>query len=446
MGLAVRENSKPLLIYQSINQSIKPTILQGCHSLAVGDVDGDGYDEIIFGSAAIDHDGQLLHTTGLGHGDALHLSDLMPDRPGLEVMMPHEEAPFGWSVRDALTGELLIHHTGREDTGRGIAADILSDHRGFEYWHSDDNDYKNAAGTTVKGNYNIYSSADQVVGHYTNEHPFYNFRLYWDGDAYDDLFDKGAVNNGSFNRLLTTANYGNSATYGSKATPLLTADIFGDWREEIIMFDKTDSCSINIFTTTTATKMRVPTLMHDHIYRLSVAWQNVGYNQPPHLGYYLPDFVASRFDVIGEGQKEQTIEQGQSMTDITCKLHNCTSVMLQYVYLNGERIKSYAAPEGFTFTVDRTAKAFTLSGTPQQLGDYEFILKSSGDMSGTSTTDTLRLHVIDTSGIESLTPALTQGEGEVYDLQGRRVNVMQKGRVYMVRRGQQVRKVIRGER
>jgi len=286
---------------------------QGCHSVSVGDVDGDGCDEIIYGSAAIDNDGQLLHTTGLGHGDALHLSDLMPDRPGLEVMMVHEEAPYGFSVRDACTGELLIHHTGREDTGRGIAADILASSRGFEYWHSDDNDYNSEAGATVKGNYNIYGSDDKVVGHYNNSLPFYNFRLYWDGDAQDELFDKGAVCNGKWTRLLTCGNYGNSVTYGTKANPLLIADIMGDWREEIIMFDHTDSCTINIFSTTTATKLRVPTLMHDHIYRMSVAWQNVGYNQPPHLGYYLPDYLEAQASGI------ETVNNVQcSMFNVQC--------------------------------------------------------------------------------------------------------------------------------
>ena len=408
---------------------------QGCHSLAVGDVDGDGCDEIIYGSAAVDNDGQLLHTTGLGHGDALHLSDLMPDRPGLEVMMVHEEAPYGWSVRDAETGELIIHHTGSEDTGRGLAADIFADHRGFEYWHSDD----------FNTNQNIYSSSDEVVGHYTTSHPFYNFRIYWNGDAQDELFDKGAVNDGKWNRLLSCGNYGNSATYGSKANPLLIADILGDWREEIVVFDKSDSTSINIFSTTTATQMRVPTLMHDHIYRMSVAWQNVGYNQPTHLGYYLPDFVASRFEVIGNGQKEQNVELGQAIVPITCKLKNCTSAILQYVYLNGTRIKSMAAPEGMTFTRDTNAKTFTLSGIPAEAGDYEFLIKSAGDVSGTSITDTLRLHVSEASGIGEISK-LAQGlplqQPTLYNLQGRKVSQPRHGSVYLVRRGQKTQKIV----
>ena len=396
---------------------------QGCHSLAVGDVDGDGCDEIIYGSAAIDNDGQLLHSTGLGHGDALHLSDLMPDRPGMEVMMVHEEAPFGWSVRDAATGELLIYQKGNEDTGRGIAADINANCRGFEYWHSGD------FNTTQ----NIYSSTDEIVGHFEKDHPFYNFRIYWDGDAYDDLFDKGAINNGKWNRLLTCGNHSNAGTYGSKATPLLSADILGDWREEVILFDKTDSSSIDIFSTTIPTKMRVPTLMHDHVYRMSVAWQNVAYNQPPHLGYYLPDYVASRFEVIGESKKEQSIELGQPIVDIVCRLKNCTSAMLQYVYLDGVRIKSFSAPDGMTFKVDSKEKTFTLSGTPTEVGDYEILVRSSGDMSGTTHIDTLRLHVRNTSGIEQLQSASSDAK-QFYSPLGLRITNPKKGHLYIINR------------
>ena len=409
---------------------------QGCHSLAVGDVDGDGCDEIIYGSAAVDNDGQLLHTTGLGHGDALHLSDLMPDRPGLEVMMVHEEAPFGWSVRDARTGELIIHHTGSEDTGRGIAADINAAHRGFEYWHSDD------FNTTQ----NIYSSQDEVVAQYSKSYPFYNFRIYWDGDALDELFDKGALNNGKWSRLLTTGNYGHSVTYGSKANPLLIADILGDWREEIVMFDYTDSTTVNIFSTTTATKLRVPTLMHDHVYRLSVAWQNVGYNQPPHLGYYLPDFVASRFDIVGEGQKEQSVELGKPIIPIVCRLKNCTMAMVEEAWLDGKLVTAFDTPDGFDFDFDVTTNTFTLSGTPQQTGDYEFRVVSAGDDSGISITDTLRIHVTEAAGIESIDHSPLNIDHSplniVYDLQGRLVAEPRQGSVYLVRRGQKFQKVV----
>lgn len=127
------------------------------------------------------------------------------------------------------------------------------------------------------------------------------------GDLQDELFDKGALNDGKWQRLLSCGNYGNSVTYGSKATPQLSADILGDWREEIVLFNWKDSCTLNIFSTVKPTEHRIPTLMHDHIYRLSVAWQNVGYNQPSHLGFFLPYYkehlrVLTGMEIIGEGE------------------------------------------------------------------------------------------------------------------------------------------------
>ena len=379
---------------------------QGCHSVAVGDVDGDGCDEIIFGSAAIDNDGSLLHTTGLGHGDALHLSDLMPDRPGLEVMMVHEEEPYGWSVRDAMTGQLLIHHTGSEDTGRGIAADIFKEHRGFEYWHSDD----------YNTNQNIYSSNDEVVGHYTKNYPFYNFRIYWDGTPQDNLFDKGALNDGNWSRLLSCGNYGNSVTYGSKANPLLIADILGDWREEIIMFDKTDSTTVNIFTTTKATKLRVPTLMQDHIYRMSVAWQNVGYNQPPHLGYYLPDAMMPHIHnkvkafeaVVNEPLEEQVLKTIY------------TTVVDQNSYMTEDGTVKRGLPKGISLDVDFSNNSLILSGTPTEVGDYRLIIELIG-RNGEEATDTISLHVSATA--DGIAQIEKDGkEKGCYDLQGRRIS------------------------
>lgn len=263
---------------------------QGAHSLAVGDVDGDGCDEITYGSAAINNDGTLLYSTGLGHGDAQHLGDLDPDRPGLEYFMVHEAYPYGSDLRDAKTGKILLRTYDKEDTGRGIAADIDANHRGYELWSLDTPGVRD-----IKGN---------KIGN-GKDWPALNFRIYWDGDLQDELLaNMGKPHfvpylqkwDGEKAVPLPLSNgkqlyeMGNSVSCNwSKATPNLQADLFGDWREEVIYWDESDASHLNIFTTNIPTEYRVPTLMHDHIYRMGVAWQNVGYNQPPHLGYYLPD-------------------------------------------------------------------------------------------------------------------------------------------------------------
>lgn len=312
-------------------QNLKATAFgQGAHSLAVGDVDGDGMDEITYGSAAIDHDGTLLYSTGLGHGDAQHLGDLDPDRPGLEYFMVHEERPAGYDLRDARTGEILARAYDKNDTGRGLAADIDSLHRGYEYWCS-----------TARL---VHAINDTVIASTANWTP-QNFRIYWDGDLYDELIGNGSPRvvpggqqpgqnpqarpaqgqgpqdrrdawggtadrskrqpqsyyiakwngNGCDHVLINgkdLSDYGNSASCnGTKATPCLQADLFGDWREEIILYDASDRAHLNIFTTNIPTQYGVVTLMHDHLYRMGVAWQNTAYNQPPHLSYYLPDRV-----------------------------------------------------------------------------------------------------------------------------------------------------------
>ena len=318
---------------------------QGAHGLAVGDVDGAGCDEITYGSAAIDNNGALVYSTGLGHGDAFHLSDLDPDRPGLEYYMVLETKPYGSNMRDAKTGEILFRQYDKQDTGRGISADIDSSHRGFEMWCSAEKKVFD-----VKGN---------VIAETEGWTP-QNFRIYWDGDLQDELIGNGGRNtkpgtwgndngdrqrnrgqfgqrgqrmrgqdrgrgdrmgrdsvrqqmqqmqwqqrrqdyyiakwNGNgvdhikINGKENLSDYGNSASCnGTKSTPCLQADLFGDWREEIILYDASDRSHLNIFTTSIPTDYRVVTPMHDHIYRMSICWQNVSYNQPPHLSYYLPD-------------------------------------------------------------------------------------------------------------------------------------------------------------
>lgn len=277
--------------FDSNNSSSSKASGQGNHNLSVGDVDGDGFDEIIEGSCAIDHDGTLMYATGIGHGDAIHLSDLMPDRLGLEVMSPHEEKHTAWpgtEVHDAKTGEVLWKQTvDNSDVGRGIAADISSKHRGFEVWSS-----------ATPSAFNI------ATGTSTGSKGSQNFRIYWDGDLQDELLDgTGSTpcamkiehyNGSGFDRLVTTdGKWGKYATYTNnttKANPCLVADILGDWREELLMRATTDDALI-LFSTTIPTTHRIYTLMHDPVYRAAVAWQNVAYNQPPHLGFYIGDGV-----------------------------------------------------------------------------------------------------------------------------------------------------------
>ena len=250
----------------------------GNHNLSVGDYDGDGCDEITLGASAINNDGTLLYSTGYGHGDALHVGDIDPDRPGMEVFTVHEESAYGWDLHDAATGTIICNSDGASDNGRGIASDLIASNRGYEFSSSNDRSQRNAKGDVV-----------------STKSTSLNFRCYWNGDLQDELLDGNVMdtwNGSSVTRLLTLSNYGNSSTCNStKKTPNLTADLLGDWREEIILWDKTDGCTLNIFTTNIATEYAIPTLMHDHTYRMAVAWQNSGYNQPPHVGYFLPDYA-----------------------------------------------------------------------------------------------------------------------------------------------------------
>ena len=246
---------------------------QGNHNLCVGDVDGDGYDEIVYGSCTIDHNGSGLYTTGLGHGDAIHMGDFNPARSGLEVWSCHESASsngnVGASFRDAKTGSVIWKFTASGDVGRAMAADISSSGTtGIECW---------ASGSSLYGC--TGSSISSTL-------PSVNFGVWWDGDDSRELLDNITISkwNGSGVSTLLSAS-GCASNNGTKATPNLSADILGDWREEVIL-RTSDNTKLRIYTTTSSTSRRMYTLMHDKMYRLGIAWQNVAYNQPPDLSFF----------------------------------------------------------------------------------------------------------------------------------------------------------------
>ncbi|PTX92576.1 rhamnogalacturonan lyase [Opitutus sp. ER46] len=263
---------------------------QGNHNLTVADVDADGRDEIVYGAMVIDDDGKPLYSTGWGHGDAMHVSDLVPDNPGLEVFTIQERFDKqGMAMRDARTGRPIftiasIHAAesggdAGEGPGRGVAFNIDPRYPGAESW---------ARGAAVE-QVGMLDAHGRKISDRTPRSC--NFAIYWDGDFLQELLDRNTITkwhpeSGTESTLLIAQ--GASSNNGTKATPTLCADLFGDWREELVLRSN-DGKELRIYTTTIPTPHRLCTLMHDRQYRLAVAWQNVAYNQPPHPSFYLDE-------------------------------------------------------------------------------------------------------------------------------------------------------------
>jgi rhamnogalacturonan endolyase len=263
---------------------------QGNHNLRVADVDGDGFDEIIYGSMAVDHDGTGLYNTQLGHGDAMHLTDFIPERPGLEVLAVHENKKDGTTLRDAATGEILYQVKSGDDVGRGMGTDISSAYRGMEFWSS-------RCPVVSAGNLQTINSSTGSVS--------MNMACWWDGDLLRELQDGTSVtkyNNGSATTLLNPTSV--SSNNGTKANPCIVGDILGDWREEVVLRATTNRF-IRIYMTPETTGYRFYTFLQDPVYRMGIVYQNVAYNQPAHTGFYFGSdleniFVPKKIEITGD--------------------------------------------------------------------------------------------------------------------------------------------------
>ncbi|WP_305798122.1 rhamnogalacturonan lyase [Haloterrigena gelatinilytica] len=255
---------------------------QGNHQLATADVDGDGRDEVVYGAMVVDHDGTGLYSTGWNHGDALHVSDFVPSREGLEVFQPHEWGPYGATLRDAGTGELLWSEEADADVGRGMIADVDPDYEGAELWASHGVGFWSSEGDRLG------PALDSI-----------NSAVWWTGDLSRELLDHDwdTEENYGVGRLtkwnpeteeldLLKSFEGTRSNNWTKGNPCLSGDILGDWREEVIWRTE-DSEALRLYATPHETDRRLYTLLHDPQYRTALAWQNAGYNQPPWPSYFL---------------------------------------------------------------------------------------------------------------------------------------------------------------
>lgn len=252
---------------------------QGNHNLRVADVDGDGCDEIVYGSMTVDNDGQGLYSTGLGHGDALHLTQFNADDPHLQVWACHENKLDGSTFRDARTGKIIFQIPDNTDVGRCMAADIDPTSLGVEMWSWASGGLRSPRGEVI---------CPEVEGLSCN------MAVWWDGDLLRELLDRNRVSKYDWVQkrcnVITTFTGAHSIN-GTKAVPCLQGDIIGDWREEVLL-PSDDNRHLRLYTTTVPTQYRFHTFLEDPVYRISIATENVGYNQPTQPGFYFgPDLV-----------------------------------------------------------------------------------------------------------------------------------------------------------
>lgn len=265
----------------------------GGHSLSVADVDADGRDEIVYQAMVVDDDGVGLYTTGLRHGDAMHISDMYPDRPGLEVFTVQEnegatvrfQTP-GAAMRDARTGEILWSHSPGVDVRAGLAADIDPRHRGYEAWG---------------GPGGLRGSQGESLGPCPRST---DFAIWWDGDLLRELVSRSRVTKWNWEAGREETIKETESGRGNRG-PHLVGDLIGDWREELLM-SAPDGQSLRLYSTTFPTEHRIVTLMQDSQYRLGIAWQNVVYNKPAHPSFYLGDGMSSvprsKVRYVGDGE------------------------------------------------------------------------------------------------------------------------------------------------
>ena len=351
----------------SKNNTNKTLYAQGAHSVSVADVDNDGYDEIIFGSAVLDHDGTVLTYDGRGHGDAEHVSDFDNDGKQ-EIFMAHEAGkhnddiiPYAVDIK-RYNGDIILQ-AAQGDIGRGIMDNV-------------DDEYALSSGNlslfwSVAAD-GIYNQAGEKVGNIpnTNGSNMENFAVYWDGDLGRELLDgnklvKYSVTSGTERIYYNSKNstLPGSINNSSKSNACLTADLFGDWREEIVL---RYGDGVRIYFSTIPTDYRLTTLMHDSQYRCAIAWQNVGYNQSPHTSYYIGSAALAK---DSGGNTLNYLAPNTSFTEVT---YPDTSSITP-------RPTIKTTPEPVSVSVTADADTYLVDGTTAHGSDEELKINQATD-------------------------------------------------------------------
>ena len=351
----------------SKNNPNKTLYAQGAHSVSVADVDNDGYDEIIFGSAVLDNDGTVLTYDGRGHGDAEHVSDFDNDGKQ-EIFMAHEAGkhndkiiPYAVDIK-RYNGDIMLQ-AAQGDIGRGIMDNV-------------DDKYALSSGNlslfwSVAAD-GIYNQAGEKVGNIpnTNGSNMENFAVYWDGDLGRELLDgnklvKYSIKSGAERIYYDSKNstLPGSINNSTKSNACLTADLFGDWREEIVL---RYGGGVRIYFSTIPTDYRLTTLMHDSQYRCAIAWQNVGYNQPPHTSYYIGSAALAK---DSGGNTLNYLAPNTSFTEVT---YPDTSSITP-------RPTIKTTPEPVSVSVTADADTYLVDGTTAHGSDEELKINQATD-------------------------------------------------------------------
>lgn len=237
------------------------------HNVRTGDIDADGRDEFLFFSRALDHDGTEMWNTNEAHGDRFHLTDIDPDRPGLEIFYIQE---FGGTythpvhLRDAETGDFIWGPEGDwGDVGRGLCANI-DPTPGVECWAS--------AG-------DLYSATGESLGDRPNTP---NMAIWWDADLLRELIDQNRITKPGAGTPLTAS----GCSHGTRNIPMGYGDVVGDWREEAWWLCDGNS-ELRVYISTDVADSRIYSLMQDPIYRTSVGAMMMGYVQSTQTGFYI---------------------------------------------------------------------------------------------------------------------------------------------------------------